>query len=124
MPRTHKKVGTHLKVRLLALDRLDRPRVQAALKVIEGRWKLDIIFRLFGSQVLRYSELDRDLPGVSQKVLTQQLRELERDGIVRRIVHAQVPPRVEYRLTELGKELRPALKLLRVWGELQKRGSA
>ncbi len=117
MPRTHKQVGDAPRSTHPCLGPGGAAdRVQVAFRMIEGRWKLDIIFRLLGSPVLRYSELDRDLPGVSQKVLTQQLRELERDGIVRRAVHAEVPPRVEYSLTERGKELRPALKLLAEWG--------
>jgi DNA-binding HxlR family transcriptional regulator len=89
--------------------------VQRALRVVEGRWKLPIIFRLFGTTTLRFSELERSMPGVSQKMLAQQLRQLERDGLVTRTIHAEVPPRVDYRLTPAGKALRPALRMFRDW---------
>jgi DNA-binding HxlR family transcriptional regulator len=68
-----------------------------------------IILHLFTQPVLRFSELERAIPAVSQKMLIQQLRELEHDGVVRRTVHPQVPPKVEYDLTELGRALCPAL---------------
>ncbi|MGH7292858.1 MAG: winged helix-turn-helix transcriptional regulator [Myxococcota bacterium] len=91
--------------------------VQRALGYIDGRWKLEILFRLFGGRVLRYSELERALPDISQKMLAQQLRQLERDGLVRRVVHAEVPPRVEYSLTDWGQSLCPALDALLEWQE-------
>jgi DNA-binding HxlR family transcriptional regulator len=87
-----------------------------ALKVLEGRWKMIIIFHLFVRPVLRFSELERAIPAVSQKMLIQQLRELERDGIVRRKVHPEVPPKVEYSLTEWGEAVCPALDALLTWG--------
>ena len=90
-------------------------RVERALKFVEGRWKLVILFRLFGGKVRRFSDLEREIPGISQKMLTQQLRQLEKDGIVRRIVHHQVPPKVEYCLTDWGQELCPALDALLKW---------
>jgi DNA-binding HxlR family transcriptional regulator len=89
--------------------------VEEALKYLEGRWKLIILFRLFGGRVLRFSELHRAIPGISQKMLIQQLRQMEADGIVRRIVHPEVPPRVEYCLTEWGQDLCPALDALLTW---------
>ena len=70
--------------------------------MLEGRWKLVILFHLFGGKTLRFSDLERAIPGISQKMLTQQLRRLEQDRIVARIVHPAVPPKVEYHLTELG----------------------
>jgi len=82
-----------------------------------------IIFHLFTRPVLRFSELERAIPGVSQKMLIQQLRELERDGVVRRTIHPQVPPKVEYDLTELGRALCPALDALLEWGELRQSSS-
>lgn len=91
--------------------------VQNALRILEGRWKLVILFHLFGGKVLRFSELERSIPGISQKMLIQQLRQLEKDGVVARIVHHQVPPRVEYRLTEWGQALCPALDALLLWAE-------
>ena len=89
--------------------------MDAILKLLEGRWKLTILFQLFGGQVLRLSVLERAIPGISQKMLIQQLRQMERDGIVRRTVHAQVPPKVEYALTDWGQALCPALDALLKW---------
>lgn len=89
--------------------------VERALGVLEGRWKLLILFQLFGGKVLRFSELERAIPDVSQKMLAQQLRQLEADGIVRRTIHNEVPPRVEYRLTAWGQALCPALDALLKW---------
>ncbi|MBN9431099.1 MAG: helix-turn-helix transcriptional regulator [Bosea sp.] len=89
--------------------------VESALKLLEGRWKLVILFHLFGGQVLRFSDLERSIEGISQKMLIQQLRQMEADGIVRRIVHHQVPPKVEYCLTDWGQALCPALDALLSW---------
>jgi DNA-binding HxlR family transcriptional regulator len=93
--------------------------VEAALRMLEGRWKMIIIFHLFDKKVLRFSELERAIPAVSQKMLIQQLRELERDGIVKREVYPQVPPKVEYRLTDWGQALCPALDSLLEWAALR-----
>ncbi|MBV9787414.1 MAG: helix-turn-helix transcriptional regulator [Chloroflexi bacterium] len=90
---------------------------QNVIRVLEGRWKLIILFQLFGSNVRRFSELERAIPGISQKMLIQQLRQLEADGVVTRIVHAEVPPRVEYHLTEWGQTLCPVLDKLLTWAE-------
>nr|WP_281380633.1 winged helix-turn-helix transcriptional regulator [Brevundimonas variabilis] len=84
---------------------------------MEGRWKLVILFQLFGSNVRRFSELERAIPEVSQKMLIQQLRQLELDGVVARTVYPQVPPKVEYRLTEWGQSLCPVLDKLLSWAE-------
>jgi DNA-binding HxlR family transcriptional regulator len=89
--------------------------VEQAFKVLDGRWKLVILFHLFGGKVLRFSELERAIPAISQKMLTQQLRQLEKDGLVQRTVHPEVPPRVEYRLTPWGQALCPALDALVEW---------
>lgn len=91
--------------------------VEGALRLLEGRWKLIILFHLFGGQVQRYSELERLIPGISQKMLAQQLRQLEADGIVTRTLYPQVPPKVEYRLTAWGQALCPALDALLQWTE-------
>ncbi|HYG88025.1 MAG TPA: helix-turn-helix domain-containing protein [Azospirillum sp.] len=91
--------------------------MQNVLRVLEGRWKLVILFQLFGGQVRRFSDLERAIPGISQKMLIQQLRQLESDGVVGRIVHHQVPPKVEYHLTEWGQSLCPALDALLIWAE-------
>lgn len=87
--------------------------------MLEGRWKLVILFHLFGGQIQRFSELERLIPDISQKMLAQQLRQLETDGIVRRRVHEQVPPKVDYRLTDWGQALCPALDALLKWSELR-----
>jgi DNA-binding HxlR family transcriptional regulator len=91
--------------------------VEQAFKLLEGRWKLVILFHLFGGELKRFSELEKTIPAVSQKMLIQQLRQMEADGIVRRIVHHQVPPKVEYGLTEWGQALCPALDELLKWAE-------
>jgi DNA-binding HxlR family transcriptional regulator len=89
--------------------------VEQAFKFLEGRWKLVILFHLFGGNVLRFSDLERAIPAISQKMLIQQLRQMENAGIVRRIVHHQVPPKVEYGLTDWGQALCPALDALLKW---------
>ena len=89
------------------------------IKMLEGRWKLMILFHLFGGKTLRFSDLERAIPGISQKMLTQQLRQLERDRIVTRVVHPTVPPKVEYHLTGWGQSLCPALDRLLTWVEHQ-----
>ena len=94
--------------------------VEMAFRTLEGRWKMVILFQLFARPVLRFSELERAIPKVSQKMLAQQLRELERDGLVERKVHAEVPPRVEYRLTDWGQGLCPALDQLLEWLALRR----
>ncbi|RKG91254.1 transcriptional regulator [Corallococcus sp. CA049B] len=91
--------------------------IEGAIQMLEGRWKLVILFHLFGGNKLRFSDLERAIPAVSQKMLSQQLRQLEQDGIVARIVHAQVPPKVEYHLTDWGQSLCPALDELLTWAE-------
>ena len=98
--------------------------VERALRMLEGRWKLVILFHLFGGKVLRFSELERAIPGISQKMLIQQLRQLEDDDVVRRIVHHQVPPKVEYGLTEWGQALCPALDALLIWAAAQPASTA
>jgi DNA-binding HxlR family transcriptional regulator len=97
--------------------------IEQALGFLEGRWKLLILFHLFGGKVLRFSDLERAIPGISQKMLAQQLRQLEADGIVQRTVHNQVPPKVEYRLTTWGQSLCPALDALLKWSENRPRPS-
>lgn len=93
--------------------------VEVTLQLLEGRWKLVILFQLFGGKVRRFSELERLVTGISQKMLSQQLRRLEAEGLVIRTVHPEVPPRVEYRLSEWGEQLCPALEGLLTW--LQRR---
>ncbi len=94
---------------------------ELALRVMRGRWKL-LILRELTSGVRRFSALQRSLVGVSHKVLTAQLRELEADGVVRRRVFNAVPLRVEYGLTERGQALLPVLEGLHAWGAAAPRG--
>jgi DNA-binding HxlR family transcriptional regulator len=93
--------------------------IEEAFRMLEGRWKMVIIFHLFARGTLRFSELEKAIPRVSQKMLIQQLRELERDGIVTRTIHAQVPPKVEYALTRWGEAMCPALDALLEWAALR-----
>lgn len=89
--------------------------VEAALDVIGGKWKPLILWAL-GDNVLRFGELQKGLPGVNTKMLTKQLRELEEDGVIKRTVYPEVPPHVEYRITDFGKTLIPILEALCNWG--------
>jgi len=91
--------------------------VEATLRLLEGRWKLVILFHLFGGKVLRYSDLERAIPAITQKMLGQQLRALEADGIVLRTSYPQVPPKVEYRLTPWGQSLCPTLDSILKWAD-------
>ena len=88
---------------------------EITLKVIGGRWKVLIIKELFNG-VKRFNELHRSLQGVTHKMLTQQLREMETDGIVHRKIYLQAPPKVEYSLTSLGKSLKPMINEMHKWG--------
>lgn len=97
-----------------------RNPVELALHVIGGRWKMPILWRL-DQRVWRYSELRRELKGISHKMLTQQLRELEQHGLVTRTVHPVVPPHVDYAITPLGRTTLPAIEALRTWGGLYRR---
>jgi DNA-binding HxlR family transcriptional regulator len=90
--------------------------IDAALDVVSGKWKGLILWELHAHGVCRFAELRRNLPGVSEKMLTQHLREMEADGLVHREVYAEVPPRVEYSLTEHGHTLNEALAPLGDWG--------
>ncbi len=89
--------------------------MELTLALIGGKWKSLILWRL-GDNTLRFSELKKSLPQVTQKMLTQQLRELEEDGLVHRHVYTQVPPRVEYSLTQAGKSILPILNTMCEWG--------
>ena len=118
MGRTNEKVGYQQKSSYPGITPdIAASGVDEALKVLEGRWKLIILFHLFVEETLRLSELERAIPGITQKMLIQQLRGLERDGVVSRLVHPVVPPKVEYRLTPSGKDLCPALDELLYWAQ-------
>jgi DNA-binding HxlR family transcriptional regulator len=101
-------------------DMRTRCPVEATLGVIGGRWKGAVLFYL-ASGTKRFGELKRLLPNITQRMLTLQLRELEADGLVRRTVYAEVPPRVEYDLTGWGHSLEPILEEMREWGDRYKR---
>ncbi|RSS61552.1 transcriptional regulator [Streptomyces sp. WAC07061] len=94
----------------------DHCGIAAAMAVIDGKWKVSLLWELERGPRCRFGELRRLVPGVSEKVLAAQLRELETDGIVHREVYDEVPPRVEYSLTPLGEELNGALVALGEWG--------
>lgn len=89
--------------------------VQTCVQLVGSKWKL-LIMRNLLSRPWRFNELKKDLEGISQKVLTDSLRSMEADGLLTRTVYPEVPPRVEYTLTELGYSLRPILEAMRVWG--------
>lgn len=90
--------------------------VEATLELIGGKWKGMVLYYLLDGR-MRFSELKRQIGCVTQRMLTKQLRELEESGLVNRIVYAEVPPRVEYELTEEGRSLEPILNVLKEWGE-------
>lgn len=90
--------------------------VEATLNLIQGKWKVVIMFRLI-DETRRFNELAKLLPKVTQRMLTNQLRELEADGLVSRKVYAEVPPKVEYSLTGLAKSLMPILLSIKDWGK-------
>ena len=96
--------------------KMTRHPVEVTLSIIGGKWKPLIVFYLLGG-TKRFNELRRFLPQVTQQMLTMQLRELEQAGILHRHVYAQVPPKVEYSLTELGQSIEPVLRQMCIWGE-------
>ncbi|WP_436774621.1 winged helix-turn-helix transcriptional regulator [Yinghuangia sp. YIM S09857] len=91
--------------------------IDAAMDVVAGKWKSLIIWELHEHGIRRFAELRRALPGVSEKMLVQHLREMEEDGLVHREVFPVVPPKVEYSLTEHGKTLNTAMQSLAAWGQ-------
>jgi DNA-binding HxlR family transcriptional regulator len=97
-------------------DRVDElnGEIRQAISTFNGKWKLEVLW-LLSRRMHRFNELRRELPGVTQHTLTQQLRELERDGMVRRTVHPEVPPRVEYEITDKARGLRPVFNAIFEW---------
>jgi DNA-binding HxlR family transcriptional regulator len=89
--------------------------IENTLKVMDGKWKIMILHALFFNGTLRFSELKKHIPGVTQKMLTAQLRDLEAKGVVERKVYPVVPPKVEYSLTDMGRSLRPVLEAMHQW---------
>lgn len=90
--------------------------VKVTLEVMGGKWKPLIMFLLV-DKTMRFSELQRNITGITQKMLTEQLRELEKDGLVSRKVYPQVPPKVEYSITKYGRTLLPVLETMHAWGK-------
>ena len=89
--------------------------VEVTLGLIDGKWKGVILFHL-QEGLLRFGELRRKMPGITQRMLTKQLRALEEDGLITRTIYPEVPPRVEYALSQTGQRLRPVIDALRAWG--------
>lgn len=101
---------------MLKREELPECDVATTVQIIGNKWKL-LIMRNLLSRSWRFNELRKSLDGVSQKVLTDSLRQLESDGIILRTVYPEVPPRVEYSLTELGESMRPILSAMENWGK-------
>jgi DNA-binding HxlR family transcriptional regulator len=91
-------------------------RVEDALGILVGKWKPIILLHLLKKGTQRFSELKRSVPKITQKMLTNQLRELEDEDIIQRVVYPQVPPKVEYSITEYGRSLEPILEAMHEWG--------
>ena len=104
------------KVRHSRFDCAPGCSVEAAVGLIDGKWKSVILFHLL-ARTLRFGELSRILASVTPRMLTNQLRELEADGLITRTVFAQVPPRVDYALSPLGRSMEPVLMALKAWGD-------
>ncbi|AJA49573.1 transcriptional regulator, HxlR family [Clostridium pasteurianum DSM 525 = ATCC 6013] len=90
--------------------------IDLTINILSGKWKIAILWNLSKGAV-RFNELKRMLPGITHKILTMQLRELERDKMIYRKVYNEIPPKVEYGLTEVGKSIRPVLKSMCDWGK-------
>ena len=88
------------------------------IRLIGNKWKMFILRELFLSEVCRFNELKRNIQGISTKVLTENLRAMEEDGLIIRTVYPEVPPKVEYRLSKLGTTLRPLIEEMGKWGEM------
>jgi DNA-binding HxlR family transcriptional regulator len=90
------------------------------INILSGKWKLQIIWIIYRKEIIRFNELQKSLGNITTKTLTQQLREFEEEKIIKRTVYAEVPPKVEYSLTDIGKTITPVLKSLCDWGEIYK----
>ena len=113
---TYQKV-TVKRNKAIPSDACSAQELEEALRVLDGRWKTLILYHLFTAPVFRFSELRRAVEGISQKMLIQQLRDMENDGVIFRKVYPVVPPKVEYGLTKDGQALRPALQALQDWAQ-------
>jgi len=101
-------------------NNFDKCPLTFALNLIGGKWRLPIIWALSRNGTMRYNELKKNINGITNMMLTQSLKELETDGIINRKQYMEIPPRVEYSLTENGESLIPALKALASWGKMMK----
>lgn len=88
----------------------------ATMQLIQGKWKIYLLYEIADCQVARFNQLSRSLPAISNKILTNQLRELEQDGLIQREIFPEVPPRVEYRLKDKGLSIIPVLDVICQWG--------
>ena len=104
---------------MLTKEELPACPVATTVQIIGSKWKL-LIMRNLMDRPWRFNELKKDLAGISQKVLTDSLRSMENDGIITRTVYPEVPPRVEYALSELGESMRPIMQAMEVWGRAYK----
>lgn len=100
----------------IAHPHVTREEVRSAMSSIIGKWKLEILWVL-NERTHRFGELRRAIPGATQHMLTRQLRELEADGLLTRVVFAEIPPRVEYSITEKARDLQPAFSALVTWSQ-------
>jgi DNA-binding HxlR family transcriptional regulator len=98
-----------------AKERYTMCPVDAAIALMSGKWKHRVLWKLHLHEVLRYSEFQREMPSITHKMLAQQLRELERDGLIIRTMYAVMPPKVEYRLSDFGRTLAPVIDALVTW---------
>ena len=108
---------------MLTKEELPACPVATTVQMIGSKWKL-LIMRNLLARPWRFNELKKDLEGISQKVLTDSLRSMEADGIITRTVYPEVPPRVEYALSDLGESMRPIIKAMEVWGTEYKKGNS
>ena len=99
----------------VCLTELDNCPVTATMSIIGGKWKL-LILHLINNDITRFGKMSMMLKDISKQMLTTQLRELERDGIIERIIYPEIPPRVEYSLSEKGKSLLPVIEKMKEWG--------
>jgi DNA-binding HxlR family transcriptional regulator len=99
------------------MERIHDCPVETCLELLSGKWKPRILWKLHQNEVMRFNEFRRSIAGnITAKMLTQQLRELENDGLITRTVYPEVPPRVEYRFSDFGQTLRPILEAIAQWG--------
>lgn len=100
---------------------LDHCGMAYTLSLVGGRWKPNILWALMRNDTVRYSHFKKVIPEISDRILALQLRELEADKLIRRVVYAEIPPRVEYALTDLGKSMESMLEQMSTWGEFHKK---